>query len=71
MPPTPLWGGYLALATTALVQLLCAMTLNALLWQMLLVAVALDIGLIHREAFRFFLSFWAISLFKKPELAER
>ena len=37
----------------------------------LLVAVALDIGLIHREAFRFFLSFWAISLFKKPELAER
>ena len=37
----------------------------------LLVAVALDIGLIHREAFRFFLSFWAICLFKKPELAER
>ena len=44
MPPTPLWGGYLALATTALVQLLCAMTLNALLWQMLLVAVALGAG---------------------------
>lgn len=37
----------------------------------LLVAVALDIDLIHREAFRFFLSFWAITLFKKPERAQQ
>ena len=37
----------------------------------LLVAVVLDIGLIHRDSFRFFLSFWAICLFKNPELVER
>ena len=37
----------------------------------LLVAVVLDIGLIHRDSFRFFLSFWAVCLFKKPELIER
>ena len=40
-PPAPLWGGYLALAVMGLVQLLCAMTVSALIWQLLLVAVAL------------------------------
>ena len=37
----------------------------------MLIAVALDVGLIYRASFRFFLSFWAICLFKKPELVER
>lgn len=38
---------------------------------MLLVGVALDIGLIHHDSFRFFLSFWAICLFKNRELVKR
>ena len=44
MPPAPLWGGYLAMAFMSLVQLACAMLLSALVWQMLLVAVALGAG---------------------------
>lgn len=36
----------------------------------LLLGVALDIDLIHREAFRFFLSFWVACLFKEPALLE-
>ena len=43
-PPAPLWGGYLALAVMGLVQLLCAITVSALIWQLLLVAVALGAG---------------------------
>lgn len=37
----------------------------------LLAAVAIDIDLVHRESFRFFLSFWLICLFKYPELIEQ
>ena len=37
----------------------------------LLAGVALDIDLICRESFRFFLLFWALCLFKDPLLAER
>jgi len=37
----------------------------------LLIGIALDADLLYRDSFRFFLAFWAICLFKKPELAER
>lgn len=36
----------------------------------LLVSVVMDMDLIAREAFRFFLCFWAASLFKNPKLTE-